>query len=355
MTRNLTFVLGEPATYGGDRVIARYAREMADRGMNVRFLVLGQVRDWRFYEGFSPTVLGIEAFPKSRIDYLRAAARALPHLRGSDVVIATWTPTLPVAALAANFWGAELVWMQQDYPLMFEGLAVETELLGSGARWTDATIAVSDFCADIARSGSPGANIAVVHSGIHEVMTDPIDPPPEREGILFVGGPIHRKGWDTFMDAVVRLRQRDPSLKVRHLGPPADPIPPGQAEPGQIENLGGLNDREVAHLYASTRVYVCASRAEGWGLPALEAMAQGCAVVSTLHDGCRAYARDGENLLLVPPGDAPALANAIDRLLVDLDLVDQLRRGGLETVQSFNWPAAADRFHEILNPSGGGR
>lgn len=339
----LTFLLAEPATYGGDRVIGRYAEELADRGHEIRFVVLGQVRDWAFYKRFEVEhEIGLKGYPRNRLDYLRAAARALPVLKGTDAIVATWTPTLPAAALGARFWGQALIWMQQDYPLMFDGLPIETRLLEGAAAWTDATIAVSDYCAEAALIGAPDAPVHVLHSGIDDAFLEE-HAGIERNGVFFVGAPIYRKGWDTFMEAVERLRRDRPGLLVRHLG-----TPPETPCPGPYENLQGLSDRQVAEAYAASELYVCASRSEGWGLPALEAMAQACPVVSTDHDGCQAYARSGENLVLVPRGDSSAMAEGMRLLLNDPVTRGHLQKGGMQTARSYTWPRAAERFESII-------
>lgn len=82
-------------------------------------------------------------------------------------------------------------------------------------------------------------------------------------------------------------------------------------------------------------------------LPALEAMACGTVVVTTNADGNMVYSRNEENCLLVPPGDAVALADACFALLEDTSLMVKLQQGGFETVKEWPWDKAIDKLEAI--------
>ncbi len=66
-------------------------------------------------------------------------------------------------------------------------------------------------------------------------------------------------------------------------------------------------------------------------------MASGLPVVATDIPGYREVVRDGEEGLLVPPGDPRALAQAIRRLLTDRPLAERLRQAGLRRSDRFRW------------------
>jgi len=355
-----TFLVPAADTYGGDRVIARYARGLAERGHDVRVLSLARPRSLRFYRDLDVVTLGMESFPSSRLDYARAALRAVSALPRPGVLVATWTPTLPVAAAVRLLRRApRLVWLAQDYPEMFEGLPLEGRLLAGGARFADAVVAVSEACARHHGSERFPERFEVIHSGIDEAFldagpsADPENSPgaPPAEGILFVGAPVPRKGWPEFLEATERLREWGIRVPVTVV----TSSPPRDTPPLPTRIRSGLGDEELARLYGAHRAYVCASRAEGWGLPALEAMAVGTPVVTTLHEGCRAYARPEENCLGVPVGDAEALAAAVRRILESPELARRLAESGRETAEAFTWPAAIDRFEAVARgPAPGG-
>jgi glycosyltransferase involved in cell wall biosynthesis len=75
-----------------------------------------------------------------------------------------------------------------------------------------------------------------------------------------------------------------------------------------------------------------------------------CATPVVLVDsgGVRDYAVDGVNCLLTPPQDAPALANAMARVLADHELAQRLSHAGPATAARYDWERLTDRFEANL-------
>jgi glycosyltransferase involved in cell wall biosynthesis len=95
---------------------------------------------------------------------------------------------------------------------------------------------------------------------------------------------------------------------------------------GRVRFLGWQED--VAPLLAAADMLVSSSRHEPLGNVVLEAWAAGVPVVATSSEGPRALLAEGETGLLVPVGDADALAGAMRRLIDDRDLAEALGTGG---------------------------
>lgn len=83
-------------------------------------------------------------------------------------------------------------------------------------------------------------------------------------------------------------------------------------------------------------------------LKAFEAMAAGRPIVASDLPSSREFLRDGENALLVPPGDAGALAGALRRLLGQPALAETLARGAYAEAPRFSWDARAQKLAELL-------
>ncbi len=101
-------------------------------------------------------------------------------------------------------------------------------------------------------------------------------------------------------------------------------------------------------LYSRSKVWFMASRNEGFGNPLLEAASCGCALVSTDCGGASDIIDHQRSGLIVPVGDADAMINAIERLLDDNRLRDELRAGALQTAKRFTWDRAIDTFEDAL-------
>ena len=98
----------------------------------------------------------------------------------------------------------------------------------------------------------------------------------------------------------------------------------------------------IDEIYSECRVFVQPSMYEGFGLTAVEAMACGCALVSTDNGGSRDYAIAGQTALLADPGDVAGLAEGVDRLLRDDGERTRLATNGQSFVQRFRWDRAVE-------------
>ena len=88
---------------------------------------------------------------------------------------------------------------------------------------------------------------------------------------------------------------------------------------------------------------------ESFGVVLIEAMAAGTTVVASALDGYQNVATDGVDALLVAPGDAAALAAALDRVTGDRAVAAALRRAGDERAEQFSMRSLVDRYEEIYS------
>ncbi len=95
-----------------------------------------------------------------------------------------------------------------------------------------------------------------------------------------------------------------------------------------MQLLGQVSGERLSELYRECSLFVAPSLWESFGLVFLEAMAQGKAVVGTTAGGIPEVVEDGLTGLLVPPGDANALAGAVLSLIGDPDRCAAMGRAG---------------------------
>jgi glycosyltransferase involved in cell wall biosynthesis len=159
-----------------------------------------------------------------------------------------------------------------------------------------------------------------------------------------VGRLAPHKGVEYFLDAAAALASRHPRVRFLVVGDSLDADSGSSAYRRQLERRAadlGLARRVVftgfrTDIPAVTRelsVSVLTSFVEGLSNVLLESMAAGVPVVATSVSGNPELVEDGENGLLVPPGDVPALTMAVDRIVCDRELACRLARAGRRSVE----------------------
>jgi hypothetical protein len=155
------------------------------------------------------------------------------------------------------------------------------------------------------------------------------------------------KGVVDGLEAVRRVKARVPTLRLVGFGvkAPRERLPYDEfhADPPQAA---------LAAIYSAADVYLCPSWDEGLGMPPMEAMACGAALVTYDNGGCRDYARDGETALVARRRDVADLAERLERLCVDEALRARVAAAGQAFVTSaFDWERAVTRLEALFRSS----
>lgn len=203
---------------------------------------------------------------------------------------------------------------------------------------------VAEQCID---RGFPGARLRVVPWGVEPRVPDRAEvlAVERRFGIvgpyvLFVGTLEPRKNLAGLLQAVSFLDRADLTLVVA--GPDGwgvDGTEHLAAVPGPVVRAGFVAEGELAALQRGAAAFCFPSFAEGFGLPVLEAMGAGAAVVTSSGTATAEVA--GDAAVLVDPHDPRALAAAIAQVVDDPGEADALRVRAVERASSFTWSKAA--------------
>jgi glycosyltransferase involved in cell wall biosynthesis len=119
-------------------------------------------------------------------------------------------------------------------------------------------------------------------------------------------------------------------------GPPGWGETPPLDRPGVVAP-GRIDEATLDALYRGAAVLAIPSLSEGFGLPALEAMARGCPVVASKAGALPEVVGDAG--VLVPPGDSDSLASALDGILTDDSTAATLGAAGHRRAATFTWSA----------------
>ncbi|MFI9200609.1 glycosyltransferase family 4 protein [Streptomyces sp. NPDC053048] len=192
--------------------------------------------------------------------------------------------------------------------------------------------------------------IHVVHIGADTGLFSPDPAVAEIPGRIVTtsSADVPLKGLVHLIDALAKVRAEHPGAHLVVVGKRAENGPVATAIrrhglESAVEFVKGITDAELVDLVRSAEVACVPSLYEGFSLPAAEAMATGTPLVATTGGAIPEVAGpDGETCLAVPPGDADALAVALNRLLGDPDLRRRLGAAGRERVLAkFTWRQAA--------------
>lgn len=179
----------------------------------------------------------------------------------------------------------------------------------------------------LARYALPAQRVRVAHLAPYTVLRAWVDPnqPQEERIVLLFGRLAPYKGLELLYEAAARVADRVPGVRFLVAGRPVagyrPPAGPNLAGGGRVEVMAQyLSNARLAALVRQATVVVCPYTDATQSGVVLAAHALGRAVVATRVGGLSEYVQHGETGLLVPPGDAEALADALCAALTDRPL-----------------------------------
>jgi glycosyltransferase involved in cell wall biosynthesis len=352
----VTFVLPHAGMAGGLRVLAIYASRLQLRGHRVAVVSIPQAqpdlarkvksllrgRGWPKNAEPEPSWFDGLGVPHRVLERVRPVADA--DVPDADVVIATfWTTAAPVAALAPRK-GAKAIFVQgyETAPDRFD------PMLDAVWQLPLRKIVVASWLADLARERFGDTNVRLVPNSVDTAQFNaPLRGKQARPTAGMLYTTIRAKGVDVAVAALERVRRQLPQLRVIAFS--AERVCEQLPLPDWIEFHYRPPQDEIPRLYAGCDLWLCASRREGFHLPALEAMACRCPVVSTRMGGPKDFIEEGVNGFLVGVDDPAALA---ERLLAVFALDEtqwqRMSDAALATASGYSWDDATTLLERAL-------
>lgn len=173
--------------------------------------------------------------------------------------------------------------------------------------------------------------------------TVPINSRPPKS-VVFILRDGEQKDPDTALEAMHHLHNEIPDIELSAFG-----NIPKERVPRYVNYHFRPDNSDMVKLLNMNRIFVITSRLEGYPAPPLEAMACGCAVVATDSVGIREYLRSGENGIMVSPGDAESIFEAVKALLNNGEKLIVISEKGYKTAQEHGYARMIDRFIQACN------
>jgi glycosyltransferase involved in cell wall biosynthesis len=346
----ITFVLPGVGG-GGPRVIAEYAKGLLDRGHDVRILypvkrgvreiLRGAYLRMRYADGYNNksgyTMLG--KFPGETVAY-----RILtPELVGrNDVVIAIDSDCVMAVGRLPDFCGLKIGHFH-GFPL--PALGDEERRVNEAWKLRMPKIVVaSRIEREMCRRGITDP-IYIVHNGVDRSEYYPSVPDEVRSGVGTVFWDRYSKGPELALCVFERIYKLRPQTRLAMFS--GYPRPAGLPKGTQFVRLPSIS--MARDIYSRTAVWFCASRSEGFPGVVLEAMACGCAIVSTNCCGTDDQIDDGVSGFITPVDDAEQMVERIFRLLDEPGLRQRYIAASQAKLAHFTWPNAIRKFEEALS------
>lgn len=354
----ITFIAPYFGLNGGNRVTAIYAGLLRKRGHEVLVIsqplptpgLKAQVRSLMPFNLASAPIHGDILLEDLDVEH-KVLETCRPvvddDVPDADVIIATWWETAYWAASLSEIKGRKFYFVQHH--------EVHNHLPWQISRGTYylplKKITISKWLVDTMAQVYGDHDVALIHNSVdmrqfHAESRGRQSAPTV--GLLY--STTHFKGVDVSLKAIEKTKERLPDLKLIAFGT-QDPSP-NLPLPTYAHYHRNPAQAKIRDIYAACDVWLCGSRAEGFHLPPLEAMACRCPVVSTCVGGPMDIIQDGVNGYIVNTEDSNALS---DRLVAMFELPPEKWRAmsdaALAVAEGYTWADAAGQFESILMES----
>jgi glycosyltransferase involved in cell wall biosynthesis len=353
----ITFILSQyKRISGGNRILFEYANRLKTMGHLVRLFVVAKPARWYRIDHWprifnkKVTVLAPETIDwvdnKVPIELLSVNHESL--LPNSDILLATAWQTANFSASLPESKGKKFYFVQHHESLWtrYKNKARKTYKLPFSK------IVVSTWLKDIL-SDQYQEDAEVL---INPVNKDIFSPTNEvRKTTNRVCLLHHDYDWKGFKDgikAVKKVRAQNKNIELVVFGEKIqDPTLLYQDAGFSFEyHFRPIGD-ELRRIYSSCDILLCPSWYEGSGLPSMEAMACGTALVTTDTGGSRDYALNEETALVSPIKNSEALAKNLIRVLTNESLRFKLAEKGYQKIQQFSWDSNCEQLVKCFEKS----
>jgi alpha-1,3-rhamnosyl/mannosyltransferase len=344
---------------GRGRVVRELLRALAQRGDDVRYLLYARApwSEQPLDERFAWRAIAA----RDPWWHLRAAQHAN---RECDVFLSSNSyltarflriPCVPIVY--------DLVTFDRTMRPNRRSQVIERLTLGPAVRRAAGLIAISQATADALEGQCPGsaARTVVAPLGVAPALADELDPAeaatlPAPGFVLAAGTLEPRKNLPRLVEAYRRLpaelRRRHPLVVVGALGwETGATLRALDSLNGEAIRLGYVSDPALAELYRRCAVFCYPSLGEGFGLPVLEAMAAGAAVLTS--DLSSLPEVGGDAVAYANPHDVDSIAAALERVLEDDAGRSELGRRARARAAGFSWERFAESVVEVLKDAAG--
>lgn len=331
---------------GGTRVLLNFMNELVNLGHEVSLTTLGYDNWFPLHDVEIITkktkldfyyLYGIQMFriKDPFIETIKYLKKIYNITQKSDVHIATFSTTAYVASWK-SIDGSTPFYHMQHFETLFSENPLMKKFISDTYFLPIYKIANSTWLSEKLYDLT-GIKYPIVNASIEHDIFYPRQHNKKNNEINIVA--LGKGGWKNatgIYNAVNSLRSKYKNLKIILHFYGHRPAPGIKFDGIYTTFHKDLTDEQLAILYSNSDIQVTFSKYESFPLPPLEAMASGCAVITTPY-GVEDYAIDLENTIITEPDNINMLTEKLDLLIQDETLRNKLIKNGIETTKKFRY------------------
>ncbi|HNW55872.1 MAG TPA: glycosyltransferase family 4 protein [bacterium] len=353
----INFLVPTLGITGGMHVIFQYANQLSKKGHQINIIhpyilpknagikitTFGYLKKIRYT---CLRLLGkgkIDWFPLDKsINIIKPINLDYKHIPKADAIIATANETADWLNDYPNELGSKFYFIQ-DY----ENWTRAVELVDRTWKMPLKKIVISSGLKNLAENKFQEKIVGLVTNGIDLKIFQPINPtrPNNPIKILMMNHELPKKGIEDGIEAYKIAKKINPNIELTMFGAY------NLAEKFKkivTDYYYKPTQEKIAELYSAADIFIWPSREEGFGLPPMEAMACGAAVLSTDTGAIRDYAIPNTSVIIVPPRNPQKLAEELINLINKPNLRLSLGKEAQKNISQYSWNKSADKLEKIL-------
>ncbi len=318
---NIVYLMVWTKTCGGSKIILEYANRLSKLGHKIKIVTYDQKPNW---------------FPiDEKIEFIKLnpEQKMEDNIPNCDLVVATSWKNI-YSAMKANV--APVVYFEQGGGHIFDIKHLDKrkkEVVEDRIKSVPFIYTVSNYAKDIIKKEYQKDAFVVPNAVDANIFYTKEDEQNNNDTInITTIGPeeFEFKHIDNIIQAVSILKEKYSNIVFHWIS---------QSEPKKHFEKAIINPPqiEIGNTLRDTDIYICASDYESFGLPVLEAMTCGAAIVTTDNGGISDFVQDKENGLIVKKNSVDDIVKKVEELIKNEEYRKRLAKNASRTAQNFNW------------------
>ena len=317
----ITYIMVWTKVCGGSKIILEYANRLAKRGHKINIVTYDEYPKW-----FSLS---------ENVNFIKVTngEDIINYIPESDVVVSTSWKCIRKAVKSNK---GPVAFFEQGGSHLFELDKLndrKREIVQQRMRLPAFIYTVSQYSADKIKE-IYGKDASIIYNALETSIFYPRKEEKQKEetSITIVGSEDFKfKNIGEILE-VIRLLKRNYKIKLNWITQNNPKI----NEEGK-DAIVNPQQKVIGEILRNTDIYICNSEYEAFGLPTLEAMTCGAAVITTDTGGMRDFVQNGINALVINHHDKDDMKEKIEMLINDKKLKHKIAENGMKTALKFNW------------------